>query len=40
MATLPLIVFDVDESLLGPQTIELIYLLKQDVGRMSPLRGD
>jgi phosphoserine phosphatase len=40
MTALPLIVFDVDETLLDPQTMELIYLLKQDVGRMSPLRSD
>jgi hypothetical protein len=40
MATLPLIVFDVNETLLDLQTMEPIYLLKQDVRRMSPLRGD
>jgi hypothetical protein len=40
MATLPLIVFDVDETLLDLQTMEPTYLLKQDVRRMSPLRGD
>ena len=40
MATLPLIVFDVDETLLDLQTMEPTYLLKQDVGRMSPLPGD
>jgi FMN phosphatase YigB (HAD superfamily) len=40
MATLPLIVFDVDETLLDLQTMEPTDLLKQDVRRMSPLRGD